>query len=74
MSMTKAGDRDTGEEIDVDISIGVSERGAFAVIDRDTRKQRYALASGCDIGLLLLEDFARLRSWNFSCYRRKFSG
>ena len=64
MSMAEARDRDAREKIDIDISVGIGERGAFAVIDRDTGEQRNALASGRDVSLFLIENFARLGSRN----------
>ena len=61
MSMAEAGDRDAREEIDVDVAVGIGERRAFAVIDRDSGQQRNTLASRRDIALFGVEDFAGLR-------------
>src|SRR5208283_4804290 len=73
MSMAEARDGDPREKVDVDISIGVGERGALAVIDRDTGEQRNALAAWCDVGLFLVENFPRPGSGNRGGYRGEFS-
>jgi hypothetical protein len=66
MRMTQAGDGDAREEIDVGVAVGVGERRAFAVIERDAGEQRNPLAPGRDVALLGVEDFFRLGTGDWS--------
>ena len=66
MPMAEAGDRYSREKIDVGVAVGVGERRAFAVIERDTGEQRNPLASGRDVALLGIENFLRLGTGNGS--------
>ena len=71
--MAEARDGDAREEIDVGVAVGVGERRAFAVIERETGEQRDSLAAGRDIFLFEVEDLFRLGSWNSCLDRGKFS-
>jgi hypothetical protein len=71
--MAEARDRDSGEEIDVGVAVGVGERRAFAVIECDTREQRNPLAPGCNIALFGVENFLRLGTGNMSLDGRQFA-
>jgi len=71
--MAEARDRDSGEEIDVGVAVGVGERRAFAVIECDPGEQRNPLAAGRDIALFGVENFFRLRPRNVSLDCRQFA-
>ena len=60
MSVTEAGDRDAGEEIDVGVAVGIGQGRAVTVLEGNPREQRDPLAAGRDIALLFGEDLARL--------------
>jgi hypothetical protein len=66
MPMAEARDRDSCEKIDVGVAVGIGERRAFAVIERDSREQRNPLAPGRDVALFVVKDFPRLGTWNCS--------
>jgi hypothetical protein len=73
MSMPQARDCDSGEEIDIGVSVGVGEGRALAVIECDTGEQRNTLAAGRDIALFGVENFFRLRPRNMSLDCRQFA-
>src|SRR6202030_4014468 len=73
MRMTKAGDRYTGEKIDVSVAVGVGQGRAFAVIECETGQQRDSLAAGRNIFLFEVEDLFRLGTRYCSLDRGKFS-
>jgi hypothetical protein len=64
MRMAEARDPDTGEEIHEGVAVGVGERRAFAVIERDADQQRNPLAPRRDILLFGVEDLLRFGAWN----------
>jgi hypothetical protein len=64
--MTEAGDCYSGKKIDIGVAVGVGERRAFAVIERDAGEQRNPLASGRDVALFGVENFLRLGTGNRS--------
>jgi hypothetical protein len=66
MPMAEARDRNPREKIYVGVAVGVGERRAFAVIERDAGEQRYTLPSGRDVALFGVENFLRLGTGNGS--------
>ncbi len=73
MPMAEARDRDSREEVEVGVAVGVGERRAFAVIECDPGEQRNPLAAGRDIALFGVENFFRLGPGNVSLDCRQFA-
>ncbi len=73
MPMAEARDRDSREEVEVGVAVGVGERRAFAVIECDTGEQRDSLASGRDVALFGVENFLRLGTGNGGLDCRHFA-
>ena len=61
--MAEAGNPDAGNEIDIDVAIGVGQRCTFAMVEREARKQRNSLPSGSDVALFGFKNLLRFRAW-----------
>ena len=65
---------DAGEKIDVNVAVRVGQRRACAVVERNPREKRYALAARGDVLLFNFENFTRAGSGHDRLYRRQLIG
>jgi hypothetical protein len=73
MAMAEAGDRHPGEKIQVNVTVHVGERGAFAMIEGNARQRGNPLPAGSEVALLLFEQRPRAWPGNHGCNRGKFT-
>src|SRR5208282_149805 len=62
MAVAEAGHCDSGEEIDVDVAVGVGQRSAIAALEGHSGQRRDSLAARRYIARLFGEDLPRPRS------------